>query len=512
MKSVYSSTTVIEEEPLEGTLLLEGGGGGLMEGQLESPGSGGTPVPQWELISVTKFVWDGWNLTAELNGEDEIVRTYAWGLDLSNSEQGAGGVGGLLFEQDGDGGPIHRVSMDGNGNVMTLRDSTGALIAGYEYGPFGEALTVRGSYAGINPFRFSTKYNDSESGLYYYGYRYYSTGMGRWISRDPIEEQGGLNTNGFLKNNALANIDPTGLRPISFAFNAFINSRLGAWLPEPGTSGLFAGTRFELGGDNRPFGYFNFAKGPHANARMYSIGSIESTRIGRPGLGVATATNGTGWSHRRRKTVYQRDDGIVDWYWEYEERQAQLDKNKVAYRATGYCQSVVRIRASSAYAFLAPSWALPNIDWDIEFVFTARNDDTIDVEVWGWHNNFPDYEAYVDGTGPRSLFYTRASPDSGPGLANVGWQKVRFISSTQNVPGPVPEECKCKSNTRICIKYYVQNQIYIDRDRMLMRRCLLLVHVVSGSHQNRSDHCTLLDNRPVSGGRALRIAKHPHGN
>lgn len=114
MKRTDPSATVIEEEPLEGMLLLEGGGGGLMEGQLESPGSGGTPVPQWELISVTKFVWDGWNLTAELDGEDEIVRTYAWGLDLSNSEQGAGGVGGLLFEQDGDGGPVHRVSMDGN--------------------------------------------------------------------------------------------------------------------------------------------------------------------------------------------------------------------------------------------------------------------------------------------------------------------------------------------------------------------------------------------------------------
>ncbi|MBX3315461.1 MAG: RHS repeat-associated core domain-containing protein [Phycisphaeraceae bacterium] len=211
MKPFDSSTTVIEFEPLEGVMLLEGGGGGLMEGQLESPGSGGTPVPQWELISVTKFVWDGWNLTAELDGEDEIVRTYAWGLDLSGSEQGAGGVGGLLFEQDGDGGPIHRVSMDGNGNVMTLRDATGALIAGYEYGPFGEALTVRGSYAGINPFRFSTKYNDSESGLYYYGYRYYSTGMGRWLSRDPIEEQDGLNMYVTVQNSLMNYVDPLGL-------------------------------------------------------------------------------------------------------------------------------------------------------------------------------------------------------------------------------------------------------------------------------------------------------------
>ena len=39
-----------------------------------------------------------------------------------------------------------------------------------------------------NPFRFSTKYFDAETGLYYYGYRYYSPNLGRWISRDPIGE------------------------------------------------------------------------------------------------------------------------------------------------------------------------------------------------------------------------------------------------------------------------------------------------------------------------------------
>ena len=41
--------------------------------------------------------------------------------------------------------------------------------------------------------RFSTKYYDAEAGLYYYGYRYYSPSLGRWISRDPIEEEGGVN-------------------------------------------------------------------------------------------------------------------------------------------------------------------------------------------------------------------------------------------------------------------------------------------------------------------------------
>ena len=39
-------------------------------------------------------------------------------------------------------------------------------------------------------FRFSTKYQDDETDLLYYGYRYYSPSAGRWLSRDPLGERG----------------------------------------------------------------------------------------------------------------------------------------------------------------------------------------------------------------------------------------------------------------------------------------------------------------------------------
>ena len=82
---------------------------------------------------------------------------------------------------------------DANGNVGQLVDAAGgALAAHYEYDPFGNTLVASGSEAGSNPFRFSTKYFDTETGLYYYGYRYYSPELGRWISRDPIGEQGAI--------------------------------------------------------------------------------------------------------------------------------------------------------------------------------------------------------------------------------------------------------------------------------------------------------------------------------
>ena len=62
--------------------------------------------------------------------------------------------------------------------------------------------------------RFSTKYFDSETGLYYYGYRFYSPTLMRWLNRDPIGEEGGLNLYGFCGNNVVANIDAFGQRVI----------------------------------------------------------------------------------------------------------------------------------------------------------------------------------------------------------------------------------------------------------------------------------------------------------
>lgn len=64
------------------------------------------------------------------------------------------------------------------------------IVAHYEYSPFGRTIIATGPLADSNSFRFSTKYYDSETSLYYYGYRYYSPGLGRWMSRDPLGDIG----------------------------------------------------------------------------------------------------------------------------------------------------------------------------------------------------------------------------------------------------------------------------------------------------------------------------------
>jgi YD repeat-containing protein len=123
-------------------------------------------VSGWVEDTDTVFLYDGWNLMRELNASsiNAKVRTYVWGLDLNGSEQGAGGVGGLLKVTDYTSGTTHHfVGYDGNGNVAALFDgTTGAATARYEYGPFGEPLRTTGTLAEKCPFRFSTKYTDND--------------------------------------------------------------------------------------------------------------------------------------------------------------------------------------------------------------------------------------------------------------------------------------------------------------------------------------------------------------
>ena len=127
----------------------------------------------WTLITGNSSTYDGWNLIQELTHTQTHTLTnfYTWGLDLSGSLQGAGGVGGLLaVVQDS---ATYVPAWDGNGNVMEYVSTDGTLAAHYEYSPFGETVVQSGDMADAFTFRFSTKYWEGEAKLYYYGFRYY---------------------------------------------------------------------------------------------------------------------------------------------------------------------------------------------------------------------------------------------------------------------------------------------------------------------------------------------------
>lgn len=163
------------------------------------------------------FVNDGWNLITELSGTDNIqLRSYMWGNGTAGSKREADNMDGLLVLSNYtkiNNVQTYAYASDGNNNIITLVDFANCSSGGtYEYTPFGEVIRANGGdIIRDNPFQFSTKYTDNETGLIYFGYRYLITATGRWISRDPINEKGGGNLYGYVANTPLNLVDKLGL-------------------------------------------------------------------------------------------------------------------------------------------------------------------------------------------------------------------------------------------------------------------------------------------------------------
>ena len=150
------------------------------------------------LVKHLIFAYDGYKLIAEFDALDGNAQTA-----------------GYLWQPSGQDVPLMRTAgtaveylvADGNKNIVQIRDAEGNATDGYAYEPFGQC---RHAGASANPFRFSSEYHDDETGLVYYNYRHYSPKLGRWISRDMIEEMGGNNMYIIANNNTINAIDING--------------------------------------------------------------------------------------------------------------------------------------------------------------------------------------------------------------------------------------------------------------------------------------------------------------
>ncbi len=163
-----------------------------------------------------RYLYQGWNLIAVYApGGVQPTETFTWGKDLSGSLQGAGGVGGLLFakkrDADQDAWLYH---YDANGNVTEVTSASGRMLDHYCYDPFGNL--EKPPRLVENRWRFSTKQFDQESGFYYFGYRYFDPGQGRWLSRDPLGEAGGVNLRVYANNDPINRWDLLGLQHAPF--------------------------------------------------------------------------------------------------------------------------------------------------------------------------------------------------------------------------------------------------------------------------------------------------------
>jgi RHS repeat-associated protein len=146
--------------------------------------------------SSVEYIYDGWRVIQERDGSNNPLVSYTRGNDLSGTLERAGGIGGLLARShgysSGDGSwSTHNFYFgDGNGNITYMLDSSQAMVAEYRYHPFGGTISSSGSLANANVYRFSSKEVHLNSGMYYYGFRFYDPNLQRWINTDPLGEPG----------------------------------------------------------------------------------------------------------------------------------------------------------------------------------------------------------------------------------------------------------------------------------------------------------------------------------
>jgi len=100
-------------------------------------------------------------------------------------------------------------NFDGLGSVVALSNSSGTTIQTYEYTIYGEVAAEDPNHP--NPYLFTGRRFDRETGLYYYRARYYNPYIGRFLQTDPVGYDDGINWYTYCRNNPLAYADPLGL-------------------------------------------------------------------------------------------------------------------------------------------------------------------------------------------------------------------------------------------------------------------------------------------------------------
>jgi RHS repeat-associated protein len=98
---------------------------------------------------------------------------------------------------------------DGLGSVTSLSNGSGSIAQTYTFDSFGNQTGSSGSLT--NPFRYTARESDTETGLYYYRARYYDPGTGRFLSEDPIGFNAGSDFYTYVGNSSTNFLDPKGL-------------------------------------------------------------------------------------------------------------------------------------------------------------------------------------------------------------------------------------------------------------------------------------------------------------
>ena len=144
-------------------------------------------------VSSKTFIWDGVVIVEERDSSGATVtkRFYDEGVEISGTD--------------------YYYTRDHLSSIRELVDNSGTVKARYDYNPYGERSDNEITSGAVEAdFGFTGHYYHVASGLCLAPYRAYDPNSGRWLSRDPIGEAGGINLYAYTENNPTTFVDPLG--------------------------------------------------------------------------------------------------------------------------------------------------------------------------------------------------------------------------------------------------------------------------------------------------------------
>ena len=162
----------------------------------------GRRIKKVDSSGTTYYLLDRENVLQELNNEGTPKAHYVTTLTIDD-----------LISRIAEGSIVY-YHKDGLGSVTGLTDAEQNLAAIYKYNAFGAVTVQTGTV--VNPYKFTSREFDSDSGLYYYRLRYYHSQVGRFITKDPLSFSirmlpiRNFNPYFYVYNNPINYVDPLG--------------------------------------------------------------------------------------------------------------------------------------------------------------------------------------------------------------------------------------------------------------------------------------------------------------
>ena len=151
-------------------------------------------------ITIRRYVYDGAAILFETDAQDNVLTEFVPGPRIDEP---------LAMKRSGQTYTFHA---DALGSIIAITDSASQLVQRYEYDAYGNIVSVQDP-AFKQPYAYTGREWDDESGLYYYRARYYDPVVGRFLQEDPIGLRGGINRFAYVNGNPLKYTDPFGLWP-----------------------------------------------------------------------------------------------------------------------------------------------------------------------------------------------------------------------------------------------------------------------------------------------------------